>query len=204
MKERWLAAHASQAAYQGSFWAGGTGEIGVLLEKDSSQEEYVKKLSMILALAILLGGGAVPAMSSPSYAQGIAAYNYPPPPPNIYATPWVGPNTPWVYYNGDWFLNGVLYYFFGKRHGWAPYYAYSPTFIVRPKNWYGSRWNAWYQGHPHYWEGFHKHYPYWHGHRRGHHYDRKFYEKHHHGHGKGWHKGFHRDDRRNGRRHQGH
>jgi hypothetical protein len=106
----------------------------------------MRKLSFILVLAILLAGGAVTAMSAPSYAQG---YNYPPPPPDPYATPWVGPNTPWVYYNGDWFLNGILQYFFGNRYGWAPYYAYAPTYIVRPNQWYAPRWNVWYKQNPH-------------------------------------------------------
>ena len=95
----------------------------------------MKKLSVILVLAILLVGGAVGAISTPAYAQG---YSYPPPPQNPYSTPWVGANTPWVYYNGDWFLNGVLHYFFGPGYGWAPYYSYAPTYIVRPGKWYGS------------------------------------------------------------------
>jgi hypothetical protein len=150
----------------------------------------MKKLSLVLALAILLAGGAVIAMSAPSHAQG---YYYPPPPQNPYATPWVGPNTPWVYYNGDWFLNGVLYHFFGTRYGWAPYYAYSPTYIVRPSHWYAPKWHAWYRGHPRYWKDFHRAYPYWVGHREGRGYDRKFYERHHRGQGRGWHKGFHHD-----------
>ena len=68
----------------------------------------MKKIAFILMIAILLAGGAVAVMSAPSYAQ---AYEYPPPPPDPYESPWVGPDTPWVYYNGDWFLNGVLYYF---------------------------------------------------------------------------------------------
>ena len=75
----------------------------------------MKRLSLILALAIFLAGGA---MSAPAQAQ--YGYHYPPPPQNIYATPWVGPNTPWVFYQGDWFLNGVLHNFFGTQYGWAP------------------------------------------------------------------------------------
>ena len=93
----------------------------------------MKKLSCILVLAILLATGAVGAMSAPAQAQG---YIYPAPPPNPYATPWVGPNTPWVYFNGDWFVQGLLYYFFGPQYGWAPYYSYPPTYIERPYNWY--------------------------------------------------------------------
>lgn len=147
----------------------------------------MKKLTFILVLAILLAGGAVTAMSGPSYAQG---YNYPPPPQNIYATPWVGPNTPWVYYNGDWFLNGILYYFFGPRYGWAPYYAYAPTYIVRPRTWYAPRWLAWYQGNPNYWEHFQQTYPYWREHRQGRRYDQRFFEQHQHGQAGEWQKGF--------------
>jgi hypothetical protein len=148
----------------------------------------MKKVSFILVLAILLAGGAVGTLSTSSYAQ---VYAYPPPPQNLYANPWVGPNTPWVYYNGDWFLNGVLYYFFGNRYGWAPYYAYAPTYIVRPQVWYAPRWNAWYRGHPTYWKNFYRKYPYWRGHQYGYRYDRNFYEKYHRGQGGGWQKGFH-------------
>jgi hypothetical protein len=147
----------------------------------------MKKLTFILVLAVILSGGALGAMSAPAYAQ---AYQYPPPPPNPYASPWVGSNTPWVYYSGDWFLNGLLYYFFGPQYGWAPYYAYSPTYIVRPKTWYAPRWQAWYVGHPIYWQNFHRKYPYWRGHRTGQRYNQQFYEKYHHGQGAGWHKGF--------------
>jgi hypothetical protein len=156
----------------------------------------MKKLSVILVLAILLVGGAVGASATPSYAQGYPAYTYPPPPQNPYANPWVGANTPWVYYNGDWFLNGVLHNFFGPRYGWAPYYSYAPTYIVRPGKWYGQNWNAWYQRHPNHWENFHRNYPYWRGHRQGRHYDQNFYNEHHRGQGGGWHRGGHggRDD----------
>ena len=164
----------------------------------------MKKLSVILVIAILLVGGAVGAISTPSYAQG---YSYPAPPQNPYATPWVGPNTPWVYYNGDWFLNGVLQYFFGPRYGWAPYYSYAPTYIVRPGKWYSQNWNAWYQRHPNHWENFHRNYPYWRGHSQGRRYDQNFYNEHHHGQGGGWHGEGHggRDDRgHGGRDHGGH
>ena len=106
----------------------------------------MKKLTLILALAILLAGGAVAAMSAPAQAQ--YGYNYPPPPADSYAQPWVGPNTPWVYYNGDWFVKGLLYYFFGPQYGWAPYYSYPPTYIERPSNWYEPKWHAWYQRQP--------------------------------------------------------
>jgi hypothetical protein len=147
----------------------------------------MKKLALILALAIVLAGGAVTAAPGPSQAQG---YKYPPPPADPYLTPWVGTNTPWVYYNGDWFLKGVLYYFFGPKRGWCPYYAYAPSYIVRPGQWYGPMWHSWYAGHPRYWDNFHRTYPYWHNHRQGYHYDRKFYEQHHHGQGGGWQKGY--------------
>jgi hypothetical protein len=147
----------------------------------------MKKLTFILVVAILLAGGAVATMSAPSYAQG---YVYAPAPADPYAQPWVGPNTPWVYYNGDWFLNGILYYFFGPQYGWAPYYAYPPTYIVRPGDWYASRWSAWYQGNSQYYQHFQQAYPYWQGHREGQRYDQNFYEQHHSGQGGGWQKGF--------------
>jgi hypothetical protein len=148
----------------------------------------MKKLTFILVLAVILTGGAVGAMSAPSHAQ---VYGYPPPPPNPYAAPWVGQNTPWVNYNGDWFLNGILYYFFGPQYGWAPYYAYPPTYIVRPYNWYGPRWHAWYVEHPRYYQTFTQKYPYWRGHRYGQRYDQNFYNRYHRAQGEGWQKGFH-------------
>jgi hypothetical protein len=147
----------------------------------------MKKIALIVVLALLLGGGTMAALSSPAQAQ----YAYPPPPVDIYGNPWVGPNTPWTFYNGDWFLNGILYYFFGPQYGWAPYYAYPPIYIVRPNNWYGPMWLTWYQGHPRYWETFHRQYPYWTRHRVGERYNREFYERHHHGQGAGWQGGFH-------------
>src|SRR5271157_1130527 len=137
----------------------------MLIFKQNWQKLYwevcMKKIAFFLALAILLAGGAVTAMSAPSYAQ---AYQYPPPPSDPYASPWVGGNTPWVYYNGDWFLNGILYYFFGPQYGWAPYYSYPPTYIERPGTWYAPRWLAWYQGNPQYYQQFQQAYPYWRGH----------------------------------------
>jgi len=152
-------------------------------------EAGMKRLSLILALAIFLAGGAIGAMSAPAQAQ--YGYNYPPPPQNIYATPWVGPQTPWVFYQGDWFLNGVMYNFFGNKYGWAPYYTYAPAYIVRPHNWYAPKWQTWYKRNPHYWQNFRRQYPYWAGHKPGRRYDEKFYNRHHHGQGEGWHRGYH-------------
>ena len=81
--------------------------------------------------------------------------------------------------------------FFGNQYGWAPYYAYPPTYIVRPNNWYAPKWNAWYQRNPHYWQNFEQKYPYWRGHRVGQRYDQNFYNKYHRGQGEGWNQGFH-------------
>ena len=151
----------------------------------------MKRLSVIFALVILLVGGAIGAMSAPSCAQGYGGYNYAPPPQNPSANPWVVSNTPWTFYKGDWFLNGILQHFFGNQYGWAPYYAYPPTYIVRPNNWYAPQWNAWYQHNPHYWQSFEQKYPYWRGHRVGQTYDQNFYNKYHRGQGEGWNQGFH-------------
>jgi len=147
----------------------------------------MKNIAFILMPAILLAGGAVAVMCAPSYAQ---LYEYPPPPPDPYASPWVGPDTAWVYFNGDWFLNGILYYFYGPDYGWAPYYAYSPDYIVRPGTWYAPRWLAWYQSQPRYLESFQRQYPHWREHRQGKRYSQEFFEQHHGGQGGGWQKGF--------------
>lgn len=156
------------------------------MHKPLPREVGMKNIALILMTAILLAGGTVAVLSAHCYAQ---EYEYPAPPPNIYASPWVGPETPWVYYNGDWFLNGILYYYFGPLYGWAPYYAYPPVYIVRPDTWYGPRWLRWYTARPQYWESFQREYPYWREHRQGQHYSQKFYEEHHGGQGGGWQKG---------------
>ncbi len=147
----------------------------------------MKKIAFVLMTVVLLAGSIVAVDSSTSLAQD---YEYPPPPADIYAQPWAGPGTPWVYYNGDWFLNGVLYYFFGSLYGWAPYYAYPPVYIVRPGAWYSQRWFTWYHGHPSYWHGFLRHHPYWRTHRVGERYNRTFYERYNRGQGAGWQKGY--------------
>ncbi len=138
----------------------------------------MKKLSVMLVVAALLAGVALGTMAAPSFAQQIIekrTYVYPPPPPNPAAAPWVGPGTPWVYYNGDWFYNGTLYYDFGPRYGWAPYFAYDPTYIVRPGDWYDPKWSVWYKEHPENVEVFVRTYPYWEKHAIGQVYDQDFY-----------------------------
>jgi hypothetical protein len=148
----------------------------------------MKKFPYILMIAIMLAAGALVALPATSQAQ---FYEYAAPPPNPYAQPWVGPDTPWTYYNGDWFLNGILYYFFGPQYGWGPYYAYPPTYIVRPPDWYAPAYQSWYVRHPVYWQHFRREYPYWRSHRVGERYDERFYERHHHGPAGGWHQGYH-------------
>lgn len=145
----------------------------------------MKKVGIILMLMIMVAGGVFGAIPALSQAQV-----YAPPPLRPALAPAVGPNTPWVFYNGDWFLNGILHYFFGPKYGWAPYYAYPRVYVVRPASWYAPRWNVWYREHPVYWNNFHRKYPYWRGHKVGHHYDEAFYVNHHNGQGGGWHRGF--------------
>ena len=147
----------------------------------------LKKVGILLALALLLTGGALGTMSAPSQAQVLVPG---PPPTATSMAPWVGPNTPWTFYNGDWFNNGILYYFFGPKYGWAPYYTYAPVHIARPAHWYGPKWNKWYRSHPAHWKNFRQAYPYWHDHRVGHRYDEGFYNRYHHGKGRGWQKGY--------------
>jgi hypothetical protein len=165
----------------------GKGILGVEVKADTklNGEKSMKRVSILLVLAILLTGGALAIMAVPSQAQ------YMGPAPALPPQPWVGQNTPWTYYNGDWFMNGVLYYFFGPKYGWAPYYAYAPTYIVRPPKWYGPKWNRWYHAHPVYWQNFQRAYPCWHDHRVGHRYDQGFYDRYHHGQGGGWQRGYH-------------
>ena len=158
---------------------------------DWGRSTEMKKGIIAMMMAMILAGGVLGPLPPPSQAQ---IYVPPPPPPAprpvAVPAPWVGPNTPWVFYQGDWFLNGVLHNFFGNRYGWAPYYAYAPTYIVRPTYWYAPRWNTWYKAHPVYWTNFHRQYPYWHGHQPGRLYDQAFYDKYHHGQGGGWQRGF--------------
>ena len=140
----------------------------------------MKNIRILLALTILLTGGAAAALSLPAQAQvcgPVAAYSP--------GAPWVGANTPWVYYNGDWFHNGTLHNYYGPQYGWAPHNAYAPVHLVRPAQWYGPKWHSWYQARPHYWKHFHHQYPHWRGHRAGHPYDGGYYSMRP-GPGKGW------------------
>ena len=169
----------------------------------------MKKQILFLALAILLAGCAAPPYSGQygggygqgygqpygqpygqTYGQPYGGGAYAPPPSNIYANPWVGANTPWTYYQGDWFLNGILYNFFGNQYGWAPYYSYPPTYIVRPNVWYETRYQTFYEQNPQYYQTFVQRYPHWRGHHAGQRYDQNFYNQHHRGQGEGWHKGY--------------
>jgi hypothetical protein len=146
----------------------------------------MQKLIALFMLTVLLAGGALSALPAPVSAQ------VPPPVVRpVTVTPWVGANTPWVFYNGDWFLNGILYYFFGPKNGWAPYYAYPRSYIVRPTYWYKPHWHKWYKAHPVYWENFHRLYPHWREHHVGHVYGEDFYNRHHPGQGGGWQHGWH-------------
>jgi hypothetical protein len=163
-----------------------TAVMGPPAKQPKPWQAGMKKLSLLVVMALLLAGCATGPMYTPAYGQV-----YAPPPQNLYSAPWVGSNTPWVFYNGDWFLNGMLYYYFGPRYGWAPYYAYAPVYIVRPSSWYAPKWNSWYRAHPAYWNHLVQKYPYWRNHRPGQHYDQRFYETHHRGQGGGWQKGFH-------------
>ncbi|MGP7987190.1 MAG: hypothetical protein ACLPPL_07075 [Desulfobaccales bacterium] len=144
----------------------------------------MKRSIIFLLLAVVLAGGAIGVTSGPCSAQGY----YPVQP--VAMTPYVGNNTPWTFYKGDWFLNGVLNYFFGPKIGFAPYYAYPQVYIVRPGNWYAPGWNAWYQARPQYWNNFERQYPQWRGHQMGRHYDENFYNRYNRGQGGGWNRGF--------------
>jgi hypothetical protein len=145
--------------------------------------------SILLVTALAVVGCAQPYQGAP-YAQGYGGNYYAPPPQNPYATPWVGANTPWVFYQGDWFLNGMLYHNYGNQYGWAPYYAYPSSYIVRPNDWYAPRWNTWYQQHPNYYQNFTQKYPYWRDHHSGQRYDQNFYNRYHRSQGEGWQRGF--------------
>lgn len=84
--------------------------------------------------------------------------------------PWVGPGTPWVFWNNNWYYNGILYAFYGAL-GWWPNGYYANNIIVRNDIWYGPRWHNWYRGHPIYWNNFRRHYGRghrWHHGYRGH------------------------------------
>ncbi|MFZ2087420.1 MAG: hypothetical protein WAU47_02505 [Desulfobaccales bacterium] len=148
----------------------------------------MKNIRILLVLTVLLTGGAAGALSWPAQAQVCA-----PPPFHAAGAPWVGPNTPWVYYNGDWFHNGQLHHFFGPKYGWAPYNVHPPVHVVRPAQWYGPKWQAWYQANPHHWKKFHHRHPHWRGHRAGHPYPGGYYSMHRPVHGKGWKKRYYDD-----------
>ena len=143
----------------------------------------MKKLIILLILAISLGAGMIGAMPGISQAQVV-----PPAAPYATGAPWIGVNTPWVYYNGDWFLNGILYSFW-------------------PSIWMGpvlrlSR-NLYRQTRPLVWSEmgqvvsrpsglpgkFPARLPNWREHQVGRHYGEEFYNRYHPGQGGGWHHG---------------
>ncbi len=146
----------------------------------------MKKLILVLLLAVFVAGGTMAAMSAPASAQ---PYEYPAAPGDPYVNPWVGPGSCWVFYNGDWFCNGVLYYYFGPVYGWSPYWAFPVSFIVYEPYWYGPMWGAWFTAHPNVVNVFINTFPFWRSHHHGEHPDREFFEKHHGGKGSwqgGW------------------
>jgi hypothetical protein len=120
--------------------------------------------------------------------------------------PWVGPDTPWVFWNNNWYYNGILYAFYGPL-GWWPYGYYANNLIVRNYAWYGPRWNRWYRARPVYWRNFHRHYGngrHWHSSYRGH--DAWRHHRRHGGHGRNLTRGGHGRPHDHGRnlRHSGH
>ena len=146
----------------------------------------MKKISFILMTAILLAGGAVAVMSTHSYAQ---VYEYPPPPSDPSASPWVRSDTPWVYYDGDWFMNGILYYYYGPDYGGPPITLILSAILSDPEpgmlrdGWRGIR------GSLLTWRVFNGSILVGRGHRQGQRYSQKFYEQHHGGQGGGWQQG---------------
>jgi hypothetical protein len=136
----------------------------------------MKKASILLALAILLIGGIILTVSSPALAQMTSGSQQ---------GPYTGDNSPWTYYKGDWFKNGVLHYYYGNNR-WAPYYSKGPGSVQRPNEWYGEKWQTYNQQHPQNLTNFESQYPYWSSHQVGQKYDEKFYHQHHPEQGGGW------------------
>jgi hypothetical protein len=150
------------------------------------------KAVFVSLLALCLMGGMV----SIAAAQGPGEFVAPGPGPGPGPTPevqvvavgapWVGPNTPWVFWNNNWYYNGILYAFFGPL-GWWPNGYYGNNLIVRTDEWYGPRWVTWYRENPYYWDEFHRHYGNghhwhhgWHGHDAWHHWHHHNLHHHHH------------------------
>jgi hypothetical protein len=85
--------------------------------------------------------------------------------------PYVGPGTPWFYFNDAWYLNGIMYGYYGG-YGWWPYGYYGPSYLARPNHWYGNpHWNNYYRNNPHHGQNFQNKYhggTKWHGRGPGH------------------------------------
>ncbi len=141
----------------------------------------MKKLSFIMVAAVMLAVVLQGTISAPALAQSVSveakSYTYPAPPQKPAEHPWVGPNTPWTYYNNDWFYKGTLYYDYGER-GWAPYYSYETTTVTRPSDYYDTKWSVWYQKNPTYTETLIREHPYWKEHHVGTVYNENFYITH--------------------------
>ena len=144
----------------------------------------MKKLSLMLALAILLAGGAIGATSTSSGAQV-----YPPPPQNLYATPWVGANTPWVFYNGDWFLNGSSALLFWPSTWMGSLLRLCSYLYRQTQSLVCASVECVVPGTPALLEEFSSPISLLAEHRYGHRYNENFYHQHHRGQGAGWQKG---------------
>ncbi len=152
----------------------------------------MKKSILLLMVGILVAGTALAATSAPSFAQATAEVRIETRPKVVDARPWIGEGTPWVYYNGDWFYKGTLYYDYGPKYGWAPYYSYETTSVTRPPEYYDTKVTTWYEERPTYQETFVTTYPYYREHKVGTVYKENFYIEHDVGGGENrWRKAWH-------------
>ena len=96
--------------------------------------KFLVGLSVILLMASMSFGVVCPAS-----AQTVM----------VVEAPWLGPASPWFWYNNAWWYNGVLYGFYGGAYGWRPYGSITNVVVEQPAYFYNNpKWGSWAQRNP--------------------------------------------------------
>jgi hypothetical protein len=108
----------------------------------------VRKLIGGLSL-ILMAVAFQPTMATQVNAQTII----------VVQNPWLGPGSPWYWWNNAWWYNGVQYGFYGAAYGWRPYGSITNVVVEQPAHYYNNpQWDRWNHSHPDHVQHFHQQY----------------------------------------------
>lgn len=79
-------------------------------------------------------------MAPPSSAQMV-----------VIGAPYLGPMSPWFWFNHNWYYNGVMYGYYGPGYEWAPYGSVTNVVVQQPAHYYNNpQWDSWANRHPEY------------------------------------------------------